>query len=242
MAFIRLALLVAAASSLLACKETVHSKNIRTGGIAMLTTVTADSASHSRVHTELRVGGDESNTYVVLDPKDRLVADADGKQRDMESVSQGVYEAAFGIGDEGTVFKVMLERVGDQDALANSGKLPAPFSVSAPAKNDEFSRGKDDMTISWSPSGKKDDMKVTFSDSGTDGCIFDADADIPGDMGSYVVKHGTFESTGPADDPRTCDVTGKLSRTTTGSNDPHLDNESKFTLKQVRSFTFTSAP
>ena len=30
------------------------------------------------MHTELRVGGDESNTYVILDPKDRLIADADG--------------------------------------------------------------------------------------------------------------------------------------------------------------------
>lgn len=244
MAWIRLGFVVAAALSMTACKETVHSKNIRTGGIAMLVTVTATSAKKSRVHTELRVGGDESNTYVILDPKDRLIADADGDQRTMSELDneRGVYETTFNVGAEGTVFKVMLERDGDTDALGSSGKLPAPFDITSDFGSDEISRGKDDMEITWDPSGTKNDMKVAFSDKGSDGCIFDDDEDIPGDKGSYVLSHGTLDSTGPKDDPKTCDVVGTLSRSTSGSTDSHLDNESKFKLEQVRTFTFTSAP
>jgi hypothetical protein len=235
---------VVAAFGLLACKETVHSKNIRTGGIAMLTTVTATSEKKSKVHTELRVGGDESNTYVILDSKDRLIADADGNQRTMHELSErGVYETEFSVGAEGTLFKVMLERDGDTDAFDNSGKLPAPFDVTSDFGGDEISRGKDDLEITWDPSGTKNDMKVAFSDKDSDdGCIFDDAEDIPGDSGSYVLKKGSLDSTGPSDDPKTCDVTGTLSRSASGSNDSHLDGESKFTLKQVRSFTFTSAP
>ena len=87
-------------------------------------------------------------------------------------------------------------------------------------------------------------MKIAFSDKGADGCIFDEDADIPGDTGSYVVKpKGTLDSTGPNDDPEDLrrhrhvvahDARARPTR--------QLDGESKFTLKQVRSFTFTSAP
>ena len=60
------------------CKETTSSENIRTRGIAMTTEVTAHSASHSLVRTRLRVGGDESNTYVILEGGDRLVLVVDG--------------------------------------------------------------------------------------------------------------------------------------------------------------------
>lgn len=243
MAWIRSGWVVVAAFGLLACKETVHSKNIRTGGIAMITTVTATSEKKSKVHTELLVGGDESNTYVILDPKDRLIADADGTQRTMSELDNehGVYETSFNVGAEGTPFKVMLERDGDTDALDSSGKLPAPFDVTSDFGSDEQSRAKD-LEITWDPSDTKNDMKVAFSDEGSDGCIFDDDEDIPGDTGTYVLPGGTLDSTGPKDDPKTCDVTGTLSRSTKGSTDSHLDGESKFTLKQVRTFTFTSAP
>jgi hypothetical protein len=241
MAWLRGVLWLTAALCLLACKETTHSSNIRTGGIAMLTTVTASSETHSRVHTELLVGGDESNTYVILDRKDRLIADADGKQRTMDEVDQGIYETQFSVGAGGSVFKVMLERDGDQDAFGSTGKLPEPFEVTSDFGNDEISRA-DDMKITWDPSDAKNDMKVSFSDKGSDGCIFDHSADIPADSGSYVLKHGSLDSTGPDNDPQTCDVTGTLSRSTSGSSDAHLDDESNFTLKQVRSFTFTSAP
>lgn len=243
MAWIRLGPVVAAAFSMVACKETVHSNNISTGGIAMLVTVTATSANKSRVHTELRVGGAESH-YVILDPKDRLIADADGDQRTMSELDNehGVYETTFNVGAAGTLFKVMLERDGDTDALDSSGKLPAPFDITSDFGSDEISRAKD-MEITWKPSGTKNDMKVSFSDKGgSDGCIFDDDKDIPGDKGSYVLAHDSLDATGPKDDPKTCDVVGTLSRSTTGSIDAHLDNESKFKLEQVRSFTFTSAP
>src|SRR5687767_9404160 len=62
--------------SLTGCTETTSSKNIKTGGIAALIEVTATSESSSAVKATLKVGGDESNTYVDLDGTDRIYASA----------------------------------------------------------------------------------------------------------------------------------------------------------------------
>src|SRR4051812_48880799 len=103
MTHLRIVVSLAATCALLGCKETTSSKNIRTGGIAMLTEVTAKDDSHTRVRTELRVGGDESNTYVLLQGQDSLIASADGDDQEMEAVEKGVYEAEFDVADEDTL-------------------------------------------------------------------------------------------------------------------------------------------
>jgi hypothetical protein len=231
--------LTAAASG---CKETTSSKNIRTAGIAMTTEVTATSESKVRVKTTLQVGGDESNTYVKLKGEDRLVASADGEEKQMEAIDDGVYEANFDVGDEGTLYKVELRRSDDDtDAKSNSGKLPAPFDITSDFGKDPVSRA-DDLTITWDPSGQSGDMQVEFEDEPGDSCIYDEDdVDIPGDTGAFVLKGKTLDSLDD-DDPETCDVTATVSRIRKGTTDRALDGESKFTLAQVRAVTFASAP
>lgn len=239
MTCLRIGLGLSAALSLLACKETTSSCNVRTAGIAMLTVVTATSESAVRVKTTLLVGGDESNTYAVLDGCDELFAEADGQRKQMSTVDDGVYEAKFDRGDEDTEYRVILEREQDETADGNVGTLPAPFDVTSDFGDEEISR-EDAMEITWEPSDSGDDMTLDIEDEPA-GCIYDESANIPGDDGSFVLAGGTLESTDSME-PETCDVTGKLTRSRKGSEDGALDSESSFELRQVRSFKFVSAP
>ena len=222
------------------CKETVSSEFIKTGGIAMLTEVTAHSETDVTVRTELVVGGDESNTYVILQSGDRIYAAVDGDPKEMDEVSEGVYKATFDVGAQDTEYSVMLRRDDEDDAEANSGTLPAPFEITSDLGSDPLSRMDDDVTLTWDPSGESDDMSLEVDDD-IGGCIFSDDLDIAGDDGSYTIAAGTLESTS-SQDPEECDVTATLSRERGGENDPILDGESSFVLRQVRSTTFASAP
>lgn len=228
---------------LLGCKETTSSCNVRTAGIAMLTTVTARSESDVRVRTELLVGGDESNTYAVLDGCDELFAEADGERKEMRTVSDGVYEAKFDKGEEGVEYRIIFEREQDKTADGNIGSLPAPFEITSDFGNDPISRNDDDMEITWEPADSDDDMSLEVDDDAA-GCIYDETFEIAGDPGTFTLgdtEKTTLESTDEKE-PETCDLTGTLTRQRTGSEDAELDSESKFVLRQVRSFGFVSAP
>jgi hypothetical protein len=231
---------LAAVLALLGCKETTSSCNIRTAGLAMLTEVTASSESSVRVKTTLLVGGDESNTYAILDSCDELYAEADGDRKQMSAIEDGVYEAKFDVGAEDTEYRVVLKRDQDDTADGNSGQLPAPFDITSDLGPDPISRADAQIEVTWDPADSDDDMKLAIEDKAA-GCIFDKDINVPGDSGSYVIEKGEIESTSDQD-PETCDVSGKLSRTRDGSTDSTLDSESYFHLTQVRTFKFTSAP
>ena len=231
---------LALALALLGCKETTSSCNIRTAGLAMLTEVTASSESSVRVKTTLLVGGDESNTYAILDSCDELYAEADGDREEMSAIEDGVYEARFDVGAEDTEYRVVLKRDQDDTADGNSGRLPAPFDITSDLGSDPISRADAQIEVTWDPAGSDDDMKLAIEDKAA-GCIFDKDINVPGDSGSYVIEKGELESTSDQE-PETCDAGGKLSRTRDGSTDSTLDSESYFHLTQVRSFKFTSSP
>jgi hypothetical protein len=132
------------------CRETIASKNIRTQGIAMLTDVTATSATRSRVEVRLLAGGDESNTDVELSEGDELIAEADDESQTMDEVSNGVYEAVFDIAAEDTVFRVRFMREEFDDATENEGTLPAPFTITSDFGDDALSR-EDDLELTWNP-------------------------------------------------------------------------------------------
>jgi hypothetical protein len=236
----KMGLAMSAVLALLGCKETTSSCNIRTAGLAMLTEVTASSESSVRVKTTLLVGGDESNTYAILDSCDELYAEADGARKQMSAIDDGIYEAKFDKGAEDTEYRVVLKRDQDDTADGNSGTLPAPFDVTSDLGPDPISRADDEIEVTWDPAGSSDDMRLAIDDKAA-GCIFDKDINVPGDSGSYVIGKGELESTSDQD-PETCDVTGALSRKRDGSTDRTLDSESYFHLTQVRSFKFTSAP
>jgi hypothetical protein len=221
------------------CKETTSSCNIRTPGIAMSTHVVARSESDVRVETTLQVGGDESNTYIILDDCDRMFAVANGDSKEMRAISDGVYEAKFGVGAEGTEYRVVLERDQDETADANSGALPTPFGITSNFGDAPISR-EDDLEITWDPAESGDDMGIDIDDEAA-GCIYSFSQNIGGDPGSYTVMGGELESTSSLE-PETCDVKVTLSRSRDGTHDRSLDSESSFVLMQVRSAGFASAP
>ena len=229
------------ALSLGGCKETTSSENIRTQGIAMEVEVIARSESRTRVRSTLRVGGDESNTRVILRGGDELIAEADGEERTMEEVDEnsGVYETVFEDLPGGTEIVVRLERDGDDDALDNHGILPEPFDITS-VFDEPVSRSEDEMEITWEPAGEDDDMDIRFEDE-PGGCIFNLNDDIPGDSGSYVLEPETLRSSS-SNDPETCEVEISIMRTRDGSTDDALDNESEFTLQQIRTIRFVSDP
>ncbi len=215
-------------------KETTSSSNIRTGGIAALIDVYADTDDTATVRVKLVVGGSDSNTYVDLASGDRLLASADGDEKELEAVDPGVYEANFrGVGED-TEFSVTLERDDDETASENSGLLPAPFTLDEPESG--LSRAEEDLEVTWAPAETGDPMTLEFDGD----CIFDFDA-TASDTGRYVAKAGKLRSTG-GDDPETCDIEVEVERTRKGVVDSKFDRESWFKLHQRRDVTFTSKP
>ncbi len=230
-----ISLAILAAATGCSQKETTSSSNIRTKGIAATITVTAN-ASSSEVQAILRVGGDESNTYVILENGDKLVCDAGGEKKDMQAESEGVYLTSFPTNAAETEFKVMLEREEDDDALGNVATLPAPFTIGALPTNSP-SRANDDLVLTWDPSGSNDDMSMKITGS----CIFDKEIDIPGDSGTHTIAKGTLDSTGGSS-PEACDPDIVMWRTRKGTTDANLDSESRIQALQRRTAKFASAP
>ena len=235
--FLGTALIISSLSLVAGCStETTSSANIRTAGIAALIDVTSTNGTSSTVRAELRVGGDESNTFVVLDNGDRLTAAVGDDSKSMHAQSEGVYEAEFSTAAAGDEFKVMFDREEDEDAPGSSGIMPAPFQITG-VPDTSPSRENEDITITWDPPESGSNMKIEIDGS----CIFSETIDVPGDSGSHTISADTLSSTGGSD-PETCDLEVEITRSASGTADSAFDNESWFRLYQRRKATFTSAP
>lgn len=215
--------------------ETISSSDIKTHGIAATIEVIADGDTHSNVWVTLRSGGDESNTYVILDNGDKLTATAGGETKTLSSVNEGKYNATFSTGAKDAEFVVALDRPDDTDAPNSNGKLPAPFGITAPS--DGLSRASDDITIKWDNSGSSDFMRMEID--GT--CIFNYSESKISDTGSFTIPKGGLSSTG-GDKPETCTLTLRMERYRAGSVDSALNEESSMELIQRREVKFSSAP
>lgn len=236
--FERRSLLVVGLVGLLAVgcsKETTSSRNIRTGGIAALTDVYADTDTTATVHVELKVGGSSSNTYINLEDGDQLIATAGEQMKKLSMTDDaGVFEAKFTDVGEDTLFSLVLERPNDTTASDNSGTLPAPFTLDKPTDN--LSRKNDDLEVTWAPSGTADGMDFEFEGD----CIF-KHTESPSDSGSFTVSKGEIDSTG-SDMPKGCRLTLEAQRSRSGTADAAFDPESWFRLHQRRSTSFYSEP
>ena len=218
------------------CKETVDSQNIKTQGIAAIISATAETDAETRLIATLKVGGDESNTYVDLSSGDAIFAVTDDKRVEMQAQETGVYEAEFNTAAAETEFTVDLQRADDDDAPASRGTLPAPFTLTIGAS--QVSRAAD-ITVTWTPSGSNDDVRLELNGS----CIFLETIDVPGDSGSHTIPANTLKPTGSMDQPPpTCDVNVSMTRSRSGTVDSAFDSESSFVLRQVRTGKFTSTP
>jgi hypothetical protein len=214
-------------------KETTSSNNIKTGGIAALIDVYADTDTTATVHVKLVVGGSDSNTYVDLEGSDELTATVDGEPKTLEAVETGIYEAKFsGVGED-SEFSVTLDRPDDETASANSGTLPPPFTLDEPTG--ELSREDDVLEVTWAPeSGDKMNLELDGD------CIYPYSKNVP-DTGGYTIDAGKLTSTG-GDMPEACDLDLNAVRTREGSADAKFDRESWFRLHQRRKVSFVSNP
>ncbi|MDI3282433.1 hypothetical protein [Polyangium sp. 15x6] len=218
------------------CKETVDSQNVKTAGIAAILSATAESDQETRLIATLKVGGDESNTYVDLSGGDRIFASAGDKRVEMQTQETGVYEAEFNTAVEGTEFLVDLQRADGDNASSSRGTLPAPFALTIGAS--AVSRAAA-LNITWTPSGSNDDVRLELNSP----CTFLETIDVPGDSGTHTIQANTLQATGSADQPPpTCDVTVTMTRSRRGTPDSAFDSESSFVLQQVRTGKFTSTP
>src|SRR6187549_863202 len=77
----------------LACTETVESSDIRTSGVYPEFRVVADGSGTSEASARLKVGGNDSNTFLDLQAGDRIEVSANGETRVLNSESDHRYSA-----------------------------------------------------------------------------------------------------------------------------------------------------
>lgn len=224
-----------AAFTLLGCKETTSSEFIRTGGIAALISATAESGDSSKVHVELRVGGAQSNTYVILQGGDDLTAKVGTETKDLQAVDEGVYEGTFANGGKVDI-TVSLDRDEDEDAPDSIATLPASFTIAQPQPEDVLSRADDGLFIAWTP---VENAEGTINLSGV--CIANASYSVSGTAGMLVVNKGELKSFDEMK-PESCTVDIDISFQRQGAADPAFDEESYFRTFQKRKAYFTSDP
>ncbi len=221
------------ALALVGCSESVESTDVRTTGIYPEFTVTANGNGSSRVEARLKVGGNNSNTFLDLDGGDTLEVTVDGESKTLEGSSGHRYTATFGTDDAGTEFVFAFLRDGDDDAPMSTVALPEPFEMEVTSA--EVTRTVDDVEFTWDPAGDGD---IHFNVDGD--CFFFEDGDTP-DNGDHSVS--AEDLVGPGDDEGDeCTGTVELMRSQSGSIDEAFTEGGEITARQVRSDTFTSLP
>jgi hypothetical protein len=220
---------------LLGCSATTSSRNVRTGGLVALIDVTSEQPQQAVVAAGVVVGGHHSNTHVVLEDGDRLVASCEDEQHDMLSVGNGSYEARFGRG-EGE-FVVSLVREVDATAPRSVGRLPVAFEITSNFPDTPISRTHDPLTVSWSPGGT--DAEVSIEIEGD--CIHSADLQVAGNPGTFVIEPGKLGAW-KNQDKEACNVALRLVQTRRGQADPALAAHSSVVLRQIRATRFVSGP
>ena len=217
----------------LACTESVESTDVKTSGIYPEIEVVASGSGNSKVTVKLKVGGDDSNTFLDLTGDDTLEATADGETRTLDQ-SGNSYSASFAVDAEGTEFTIAFLRGEDDDSAPESTVvMPAPFELTLGAT--EASRADDALEYTWDPAGD-DDMEWHL-----DGDCVQLDSGSTPDDGANELAAGEIE-TFDSDKDKSCTVELELTRAQGGNIDPAFTEGGSIVAKHVRSDSFTSTP
>ena len=229
---LRTALIPAALFSF-ACTESVESEDIRTSGIYPEIEVRATGNGSTRVEVRLKVGGDDSNTFLELTGDDELEATANGQTKRLDGDEDG-YRATFPIDDEGTEFVIAFNRgESDDGAPASVVSLPAPFELSV--AESEASRADTDLDYTWEPeAGGNIDWEL-------DGDCIISDDDSTPDDGAATIEAGSID-TFDSDEEESCTVDLTLTRKQRGTIDEAFTEGGSIVALQVRKDSFTSTP
>ncbi|HKY34701.1 MAG TPA: hypothetical protein VJN18_02075 [Polyangiaceae bacterium] len=227
-------ILLPAALAALACSESVESTDIRTTGIYPEIEVVADGSGDSQVTVYLKVGGDDSNTFLDLKGEDTLEVTVAGETKTMDQ-SGDKYQASFAVDAEGTEFTIaFLRGEDDDDAPASTVVMPAPFEMMLGAT--EVSRAADDLEYTWDPPG--DGGSLSWHLNGQ--CV-KLNAGTTPDDGTNTIAAGDIE-TFESDKDKTCSVALELSRSQSGDIDPAFTEGGSIVAKHIRNDSFTSTP
>ena len=222
----------------LGCTESVESTDIRTSGIYPEIEVTADGSGDSEVRVWLKVGGDDSNTFLDLEGEDTLEVTVDGDTKTMDKSGGGnaaPYLATFPVDAEGTEFSIaFLRGEDDDDAPASTVVMPAPFEMMLGAT--EVSRASDDLEYTWDPPGDSGSLDWHWNGP----CVM-LDSGTTPDDGMNTITAGDIETTESKMD-ESCSVQLELSRSQDGNIDSAFSEGGSIVAKHIRNDSFTSTP
>lgn len=229
----------AAALALLAGCESIESTDVLTSAIYADLSATSDGTS-THALAVLRTGGATSNTFVNLEGDDVLTVTAEGETQELLESYVGdiyAYDADFDLSAQDTEFVFSLDRSVDAGAPDSRCSLPAPFEPTAPAAGEVYSRGQQDLTVSWTPSGEADEMRIVVKGD----CLWQHVVAVDGDPGTAVIPAGTLDSLNE-DDPQSCDATVTVQRLRFGTLDAAFAQGGTIYGVQAREVTIRSDP
>lgn len=221
--------------ALAACGATTSSKNVRTAGLVALIDITSERPDQTVVSANMVVGGRQSNTHVVLEGDDVLIASCSGEQHELASVGNGSYSARFARGDG--EFVVGLQRATDVAAPRSVGSLPALFEITSLFGDSALSRANDTLTLTWTPGGT--DAVVSIELEGD--CIHSENFEAGSDQGTFTIQPGKLTAW-ENQEKESCNVAARVVQTRHGQPDPALGADSSVVLRQIRVTRFVSAP
>lgn len=221
-------------AALFACMEGVESTDIRTSGVYPEFEVVADGSGSSRASARLKVGGDDSNTFLTLESGDRLEVTVGDETRTLTRGDNYWYSATFQIDAADTEFAFAFIRTeNDETAPRSVVALPAPFQLEMGTT--EASRAADDVAFSWDPPGSGELHWDVEGD-----CVW-MEFGVTPDDGSHDIPREDMRSH-QNDQAESCPVELTVERVRSGSIDPAFTEGGAAVAYQRRLQSFTSTP
>lgn len=233
-----LGMLVAAAG----CTEKVDSTDVRTHGVYADLEAVSNGTSTS-VSARLKVGGDDSNTFLELKGDDELRASVGDASSKRLTGSNEVYRATFSEATGGAQVKISFMRGPDNDDAPNSrATLPEPFELEGITAGEELSR-EEDIVITWDAADDGDVLEWELDGSdAANNCVDWIYGTIRTDAGMLVIPAEDFEPNFSDDEDETCEATFTMDRVRNGSVDSAFGEGGEFQAIQRRRVTFIATP
>jgi len=219
--------------ALFACTESVESTDVRTSGVYPEFQVVADGSGSSSASARLKVGGNDSNTFLDLRGSDLLEVSAGGETQRMTSGGDHRYAARFPFDAAGTEFVFSFRRGAEDDgALRSAVTLPEPFELEMAST--EASRATEQVSFHWDPpAGGELHWDLTGD------CIWTEVGSTPDD-GSHTLNREDVRALDS--DPKSCTVRLTVQRSHSGSIDAAFSEGGENKAYQLRAQSFTSLP
>jgi hypothetical protein len=221
----------------------LQSQNLKTAGMQAILDVSADDTGQTKVTAQLNVDNNATD-FVDLSNGDKFVASAAGQSQDMKRISflgTVSYQASFSNLDTGgTGYTIALVRNSDVSAPTSTCTMPDKFTITAPTSSGTFSRGNDDLVVTYSGSGTQDPMTWSAGGDCVRGMV---GGSVSNDSGTFTISKGALVNPNPAPQaPANCVAHVTLTRQRVGQLDSHYGSGGHITAEQVRTVTFNSTP